>query len=1048
MDAKRLKQIEEIYHAALEIPDGKRESFFKEFCGDDESLRREIETLLAFEKTFGNFIDSPPESLAAELFSEKEKEASLVNRSINNYKVEKLIGKGGMGEVYLAFDTKLERRVALKILPELFTVNHNRLNRFVQEAKAASALNHPNIITIYEVGEFESVNFIATEFIDGETLRDRLEKNSIPTSELLSIAVQTAEGLSAAHAAGIIHRDIKPENIMIRRDGYVKILDFGLAKLSQPPNDSGAFNGNEMEAATRKLVLTMPGSVMGTASYMSPEQTRGLADVDSRTDIWSLGVVIFEMLTRRTPFTGDTMNDVIASILTTQPPLLSKFITRPPAELERIVTKTLQKSRDERYQVIKDLTLDLKSLRKEMEFSAQLERVSYDGEKNITAEIPKQQLTVAENIRRTSLPKILLISLLTLISLGSVWWFFVRNLKAPELPEISALKTSEIVSWAGASGEIYSVGSFSPDGKMVAFSSTKTGGKNIWIKQTNSGESVQITKDEFSNEQPIWSPNGEELAFFSARGNQTGIWRIPILGGSPKLISIVEDGGSLLRYWSKQNLLYYESEHEIYAINVDSGENRKVTNFDPNTVNPESINISPDEKRVAYTTLDGETWNVWTKPLTAGAPKKLFSANSEIKNTVFHTDNQRIFYSALVDDTFQIFVTDINAAPPKQITFAERDCFVLGVAPDGTKILYGSAKEESDIWGVNLKDAKEFTVASDIDSELFASVSPDGKTIAYQSIKNLSQGNKISKGTLFTKKLNSDDAPQNLVTEAFLSLWSPDGKNIAYSHITNNKYQISTINAVEGGQKRLVADDIDSGYYSILPYNRLQTGDFSWSPDSSKIAYISNKSGQRNVWIVNADGSNETQLTSNNDSKLYFYCPLWSADGKRITFSSKTGNSSKKPTYSIWIIDPETKNLRMMTQQKTFFRLIGWMQNGKELILVSTDGFETNGLQTEVSLLRLEIETGKTQPIVALKDTYLYNIHLAPDGKNIAFAAHREGKDNIWLIPITGGAEKRLTNNNDSRLYFSSLAWSPDNNSIYFGKQSRYSLLSMVSNFK
>ncbi len=1047
MDAKRLKQVEEIYHAALEIPDGKRESFFKEHCGEDQELRREIETLLAFEKTFGNFIDLPPESLAAEIFSEKEKETSFVNRTINNYKVEKLIGRGGMGEVYLAFDTKLERRVALKILPESFTVNHNRLNRFVQEAKAASALNHPNIITIYEVGEFESVNFIATEFIDGETLRDRLEKDSMPLSELLSVAIQTAEGLSAAHTAGIIHRDIKPENIMIRRDGYVKILDFGLAKLSQPPNDSGAFNGNEMEAATRKLVLTMPGSVMGTVSYMSPEQTRGLADIDSRTDIWSLGVVMFEMLTRRVPFGGETMNDVIASILTTQPPPLSKFITRPPAELERIVTKTLQKSREERYQVTKELTLDLKSLRKEMEFSAQLERVSYNGEKNITAEIPKQQLTVAENFKPTYPSKFILILLFTLLAVGGIWWFFVKSPKTPESPEIAALKTTEIVSWAGASGEFYSVGSFSPDGKMIAFASTKTGGKNIWIKQTNSGEAVQITKDEFSNEQPIWSPDGDELAFFSRRGNQTGIWRIPVLGGSPKLAAIVEDGSSLLRFWSKQNLIYYESEHDIYAIDVSSGQTRKITDLDSNTP-AESINISPDEKRVAYATLDGEIWSVWTKELTTAAPKKLFSSNAEIKNTVFHTDNQRIFYSALVDDTFQIFVTDINAAPPKQITFAERDCFVLGVAPDGTKILYGSAKEESDIWGINLKDGKEFTVASDIDSELWASVSPDGKTIAYQSIKNLSQGNIISKGTLLTKKLNSDDPPIKLVTEVFSSLWSPDGKNIAFSHIANNKYQISTISAVEGGQKHLAASDIDSGYYSILPYNRLQTNDFSWSPDGGKISYTSNKSGQKNLWIVNADGSNETQLTNNNDSKLYFFCPLWSPDGKRIVFSSKTGNSTGKPTYSIWIIDTETKNLRLMTQQKTFFRLIGWMLNGKELILVSTDGSETSGLQTEVALTRLETETGKTQPIAILKDTYLYNIHLATDGKNIAFAAHREGKDNIWLIPANGGVEKKLTNNNDARLYFSSLAWSPDNNSIYFGKQSRYSLLSMVSNFK
>jgi Tol biopolymer transport system component len=233
-----------------------------------------------------------------------------------------------------------------------------------------------------------------------------------------------------------------------------------------------------------------------------------------------------------------------------------------------------------------------------------------------------------------------------------------------------------------------------------------------------------------------------------------------------------------------------------------------------------------------------------------------------------------------------------------------------------------------------------------------------------------------------------------------------------------------------------------------LPYNRLQANYFSWSPDNTKIVYPSKRSGQSNIWIVSSNGSNDAQLTDNNDTKLYLYCPLWSPDGKRIAFTSKTGNSAGKPTYSAWIIDTETKNSRMMTQQRTFFRLIDWKQTGRELFLVSTQDSESSGSPMEVSLFRLDVETGKTQPIAMLKDTYLYNIHLAPDGKNIAFAARREGIDNLWLIPAAGGAEKRLTNNNDSRLYFSSLAWSPDNDSIFFGKQSRYSLLSMLTNFK
>lgn len=960
-------------------------------------------------------------------------------QQIGHYKIRSAIGAGGMGEIYLAQDTRLERRIALKILPEKFTADSDRLNRFVREAKSASALNHPNIITIYEIGESDGTNFIATEFIEGETLRDRLMGGKMPLDELLSIAVQTSEALAAAHAAGIIHRDIKPENIMIRRDGYVKVLDFGLAKLTEKQNPI-----SDLEAETR-IALTMPGMVMGTAAYMSPEQTRGLANIDARTDIWSLGVVLFEMLTGHVPFAGETVSDVIASILKTDAPHLSKCIADCPAELERIVTKTLQKDREDRYQVIKDLALDLKSLRKELEFSAEFDRITYGGEKNLTAKMPKHHTTVAKTVKRFSLNNALLILSLSGMLFSGLWWFFIGVNKSSETPEAASLKTVEIVSWSSSPGEFYSVGTFSPDGKMIAFSSTKTGTKNIWIKQTTSGEAIQITKDEFKNESPIWSPDGERLAFFSTRGKQNGIWQMPIFGGSPKLIAAVE-GDSLLRFWSKKDLIYYESNNNIFAIDANSGQTKQITDFAPKAANAESISLSPDERQIAYTTVDGETWSIWAKNLTGDTPKKLVSAATEIKNTVWHPDNQKVFYSTTVDGTFQIFVTDINAAPPKQITFAERDCFVLDVSTDGAKILYGSAKEESDIWGVNLKETKEFIVASDINSELWANVSPDGKSIVYQSIKNLSQGNKLFNGTILTKTLNSDEPPNELAANGFSPVFSPDGQQIAYMQVLGREYQIETIKAAGGGQKHLTTDGIGSVSYTILPYNRIQTSDFSWSPDSAKIAYVSKRSGQRNIWIVNADGASDVQLTSNNDKNLGLNCPLWSLDGKRIAFTSKI--SKGKAVFGVWVTDTDTKNSEMVMQSDSFLGLIGWSQNGEDLILTSVNDSSAVGLQPEVSLLQVSIKTREKRQITTLKDTYLYNIRLSPDKKSIAFAAHREGKDDIWLMSAAGGEAKKLTANNDSRLYFSSLAWSPDNNSVFFGKQSRYSLLSMITNFK
>jgi len=291
-------------------------------------------------------------------------------KSIARYRILEKLGAGGMGEVYLAEDTKLGRKVALKLLAEELTQNRDRLSRFDQEAYAASALNHPNILTIYEMGDEAGRRYIATEFVDGMTLRKRLHASPMEFSDVLHIAIQVAGALEEAHAAGIIHRDIKPENIMIRRNGHVKVLDFGLAKLTE-----SQFSGEEAdgEAVTRALVLTDAGVVMGTSQYMSPEQARGKA-VDVRTDIWSLGVVLYEMAAGRAPFFGDTKTDVIVAIAKTDPPPLARFAPNLPAEFEWIVMKALRKNVDERYQTIKELESDLKKLKQRLEFQTELER--------------------------------------------------------------------------------------------------------------------------------------------------------------------------------------------------------------------------------------------------------------------------------------------------------------------------------------------------------------------------------------------------------------------------------------------------------------------------------------------------------------------------------------------------------------------------------------------------------------------------------------------------------------------------------------------------
>jgi eukaryotic-like serine/threonine-protein kinase len=286
------------------------------------------------------------------------------NSQFGRYEILSKLGAGGMGDVYLAQDGRLGRKVALKLLPSHFISDADRLRRFQQEARAASALNHPNILTIHEIGQIDDHPFIATEFIDGQTLREHTALALIKLEEALDVAVQVASALAAAHKGGIIHRDIKPENIMIRDDGFVKVLDFGLVKLTEK-------RATDSEAST--LVNTDAGVVMGTARYMSPEQARGL-EVDARTDIWSLGVVLYEMVAGRAPFEGGTPSDVLSLILQREPVPLVRYSPEVPTELERIVRKALHKDREERYQTVKDFLIDLKNLRQELQFKAELER--------------------------------------------------------------------------------------------------------------------------------------------------------------------------------------------------------------------------------------------------------------------------------------------------------------------------------------------------------------------------------------------------------------------------------------------------------------------------------------------------------------------------------------------------------------------------------------------------------------------------------------------------------------------------------------------------
>src|ERR1051326_8896857 len=367
MTPERWEQVGKLYQATLALPTAERETFLDVACVDDPAMRREVESLLAAEDGAGSFLAAGAMKDAAKMLVEDES-LSLVGKELGHYQVLSLLGAGGMGDVYLAEDIRLKRKVALKLLPAELTANEDRLRRFEQEAQAASALNHPNIITIHQIGQVNGLNFIVTEFIAGETLRERMAKERLDLPAVLDVTIQAASALTAAHTAGIVHRDLKPENIMLRPDGLIKVLDFGLAKLTEPRPSKV-----DTEAPTVARVDTKIGTVMGTVSYMSPEQARGLK-VDARTDIFSLGILFYEMIAGRVPFAGATATDVFVSILEREPPPLPSTTPGVPAELERIVMKALEKDREERYQTSKDLLLDLRKLKQRLEFEAELSR--------------------------------------------------------------------------------------------------------------------------------------------------------------------------------------------------------------------------------------------------------------------------------------------------------------------------------------------------------------------------------------------------------------------------------------------------------------------------------------------------------------------------------------------------------------------------------------------------------------------------------------------------------------------------------------------------
>jgi TolB protein len=645
--------------------------------------------------------------------------------------------------------------------------------------------------------------------------------------------------------------------------------------------------------------------------------------------------------------------------------------------------------------------------------------------------------------RRMFSPRGAVIWISAAILLGAIgWMLFLTRQQSEPMPAIS--RPTVLASWKSEPGEeSENRGRFSPDGKFIAFSSTKDGERHIWVKQIEGGEPIPITRDKWYDTSPIWSPDGQRIAFISNRGGQSGIWMTPAFGGTPSLLTTLGEGNRDLICWSKDGQrLYYQLNLNLFALNVASRESTPLTKLDASQLQPRDFSLSPDEKRIAYV----DRRDLWVVPLDGGTSVQITKDAVGNRHPVWHPDGRRIIYSSDRDGVYQICQAYLDGRPPAQLTFGESGSMLSDVSSDGARILFSSSKDESDVWGVGLEAQKPFQLTSEIGVELRPAPAPDGETIAFQAINLQSTGAKPLNSLILAKSIKPDGRQMQLTPDGFDPQWSPDGNHLAFLRRAGTMDNLWIVKAAGGGEKQLTSGGVMVGGFSILPYNRMQARDYSWSPDGRQLAYSSKKSGEPELWTIAADGSGETKLSNHGDAKLFLYSPFWSEDGRQLAYLSMKPGAGKIE-WGLWLA--ESGSSTNIYASENVLRLLGWSSNGQSLIAASIEGSKGGSpVAAEVALLQIPITGGSARLLARLSSAYLYSLQLSLDGRMIAFAAHTDGEDQIRLILAAGGEATKLIGNADPRIYVSSLAWSPDGRTIYYGKQANWRLISMIDHFR
>ncbi len=972
MTSERWLKVKEIFHLALEQEPAQRSGFLADACAGDESMREEVESLISSHEKDGSFIDCPAYEVAATVLTSPD-ELSAGQR-FGRFEILSTLGRGGMGEVYLAKDSRLGRNVALKFLCRSFMNDPDRLRRFEQEARAASALNQPSILTIHEIGEADGRSFIATEYIEGETLRQRLRHTPLTIAEALEIARQVAAALAVAHAAGIIHRDIKPENIMLRSDGLVKVLDFGLAKLSHP--EIGP------EDLTQSFVKTSAGMVMGTVAYMSPEQARGLS-VDARTDIWSLGVTLYEMLAGSPPFTGATNSDVLVAVLEHAPPSLSLAISDVSRLLDALVMKSLTKDLDKRYQSANEILNDTRDIQRALNSASEPERASSSTRRQASDLVVRRTNEVLSETKSLSpsqakSPILLrspwLLATIAFVGLAVVVANYFLLWQAPERgttiaapPEV--LRTTQIPTRTGME-----VPALSSDGNSIAYHSPAGSGSNeIFVKPLTPGaRDIQITSDAQNSRDPAWSPDGKLIAYQSTK--KGGLWLIPSTGGTARQLA---DFGSFPSWSPDGSMIAFQSDATdmppttIWTIPTAGGKAAQLTKQGSPTGGHGTPSWSPDGKRIAFVAYWGSSrGQLWTINRTGDDLKRLSKKAIWFSHPVYTPDGHWIFASG-VSETGSFGLYRVNVSPatgealsePEEVsnTGLARISGRLTIAAHGKKLAYAARTLTGDLISVPVSTSGNPTgpPKSLVESTSYRKggplFSPDGTKLAFIDFR-AGENQKIWViGAEDSKLVPLTTGPQM----DWSASWFPDNDTVAFLRDELGHQSVHAVSVSTGKDKLLFAAPRDMGWPRL-------------SPDAKQIAFNSAQPLTINIWTIPVEGGEPRQLTFDTEAIGW---PCWSPDGKLLAIGIKRGAD---------------QNLGIM----------------------SSGGGEVT---------QLIFEPGQS-----------WANDWSPDGDKILFAGQRKGIWNVYWYSLSTKSEKQLTHYTSSNHYVRYPTWSPLRNQIVF----------------